>query len=246
MFTPEDEQTFLQLFDGQEIPEDVREMYGRVVRDLHRVSGGGSMGPLACAMIKEMCGYSSLHTGPIQEEGVDWRRIESGTPVSVRRPDGHFSGEIDGRVYRFDSIVGAGTLAIKTPDGAIDEYFASNVSLYLGPAGEEGGDTVSLDDELPEKWEGEPDVKTEPTPDTEPDTEPDDTPPPNAGQPIVPDVMPEVDWKHVTEGTEVWVRDGEDMLEGTFQRPVPGGRVMVKFEGEDERAISVKHVMIPG
>ena len=236
MIIAQDEMTIQRMLGCNEVPVDVYDEYLRRVRYLHRETSGGPIGPGMVVDMLRFLGYEPGVTGSDNPGMVDWRQVERGTRVRVRRAGKWTSKDV---VCRFEGFVDMGTLAVELPGGYVDELNKCDVQvLSKDDLGEDAGfaqddkqQSGSLADGTPdpdarvglqEQDLGPSQELTEDSPELQP---------PIAAWPPVPD------WKKVKELDPVWVRErvGEgkdaeiDVHDAKFVKRIPGGKIKVKM-----------------
>jgi len=263
MILAQDEMTIQRMLGCNEVPVDVHDEYLRRVRYLHRETAGGPMGPGMVVDMLRFLGYEPGVTGSDNPGMVDWRQVERGTRVRIRRAGKWTAKDV---VCRFEGFVDMGTLAVELPGGYVDELNKCDVQVL---SKEDIGENIGFvpDDKqqvgsfidgtpepdarvsLPEPEQPEPSGQEEELTADSPELQP-----PGPAWPPVPD------WKLVKELDPVWVRErvGEgkdaeiDVHDAKFLKRIPGGKIKVKMvvgEGDEleevERVFSQDDVRLP-
>ena len=139
MILPDDEMTIQRMLGVSEIPADVHDEYLDRVRFLHREVSGGPLGPGMVVDMLRHLGYSPGDSGSTQGGVKDWRSVDRGTRVQVRRAGHWTAADME---CRFEGFVDSGTLAVLLPGGRVDEFNKCDVRLL-----EEESDGVIRPDE---------------------------------------------------------------------------------------------------
>lgn len=261
MIVPQDEVTIQRMIGQQVIPEDIRDEYLLRIRFLHRESSGGPMGQ---GMIVDMLRFLGHEPRSITSMSpvLDWREVKLGTKVDVRRA-GRWTQP--GGEGRYAGFVDSGTIAVEMPSGRVDEYYRHDVRIATKTM------PAELSEDSFEHKEGMMDVRTDEDARANPeqpkpaegveqtlDTELGDSVSPATNpvaqddgiedEPII-ETFPEVNWRDVKAGAALWVREIEDgdvsMSDAKYVKLVPGGRVMVNFDGEEKpRAVKMTDVRL--
>ena len=257
---PDDELCIQQMLGIVEIPEDILEEYMIRARMFHRQLSGGAIGPVAIVDMLRALGYGPLPPQATNDEGnADWRLVERDTRVDIRI-DGKW---ISDPGITFQGEVGGGTVAVNNR-GRIDEFNSYDVQIparvlpadvnaesFEGEADkavpdarasliEDDGDEEEWSPELAEDLPGAETVPAESTdelseepvenevekPEFKGDIGKDDEIPSNVEQ--------KIRWGRVKRGTELWLRDGDDMKDCQFHRCVAPDRALVLVDGESE------------
>lgn len=258
MIVPDDEQCIQQMLGIDIIPDDIETEYMIRARMLHRQLAGGPIGPVAIVDLLRSLGYGPPPPPVVNAEGrIDWRRVERGTPVTIRL-QGKWQDQLP---TTFQGEIGGGTLAIMENDRYINEYNAYdvrlstqglpsdvNVSSFRGePTNVNTADArLSLVEEPPHDIVshdnlGEPESEIEvESSDSDGDIGSDDE------VPDIPVPQTEVKWGLIKKGTEVWYRDGEDLHVAKFHRCVKNCQAMIHIEGEGKpRPVSRDQLQLP-
>ena len=256
---PDDELCIQQMLGILEIPEEIEQEYMIRVRMLHRQLSGGPIGPIAIVGMLRHLDIGPPPPQVVNDDGMaDWRRVEVGTRVDVK---------IDGVWQTDDQIafageVGSGTVAVNIR-GRIDEFNAFDVRIP-DPTLPSDVDPESFEGEV-ERYEGDARAKLITTPTVEETneasdtvTETSDTPPEenqveakapkgdiDSDDDVPPNLEQKVNWGQVKKGTEVWLRNGEDMLDVVFQRCVKPDKALVIADGEEELEVERAFLKLP-
>lgn len=126
MIVPEDELTIQRMLGVLDVPADIHDEYLRRVRFLHREVAGGPIGPGMLVDLLRFLGYEPAVSGSKQQNDCDWREIERGTRVQIRR-NGYWT-EV-AMECRFEGFVDSGTLAVLLPGGRVDEFARHDVRI---------------------------------------------------------------------------------------------------------------------
>ena len=265
MILPDDELTIQRMLGVTTIPADIHDEYLRRVRFLHREVAGGPMGAGMIVDMLRFLGHEPRESGSTQSPVTDWRQVNRGERVQVRRA-GHWTAkDVE---CRFDGFVDSGTLAVLLPGGYVDEFNKYDVRLL-----EQDDSGVKQLDTSDTMRDGtvETDAKTkmviaEPVDEQVDatqlgnDTVSPENPPSNIrlnGEGEIEEIIPPApswpipDWKKMKKGDPVWVReviDGEEeMLDGKFVKKIPKNvKVLIAVDGEEiERSFPESNVRQP-
>lgn len=271
MIAPEDELTILRMLGVQDVPADIHDEYLRRVRFLHREVSGGPMGPGMLVDMLRFLGYEPAVSGSQQPNACDWREVERGTRVQIRRAGRWTEAAME---CRFEGFVDSGTLAVLLPSGRVDEFprhdvrIANLVEAGIETAGVTPTDISKLEGTMRD-GRAETDARTQ---QLEQQPEPSDIVSPTIDEPTTerpagelnedgelrtldepaPPAWPVTDWKKLKKGDPVWARemvDGEiEVYEGKFVKKSPKiVKVLVVNESgeEEERAFPEGDVRQP-
>ena len=262
MILAQDEMTIQRMLGCNEVPADVHDEYLKRVRFLHRETSGGPMGPGMIVDMLRFLGFEPAISGSDNPEMVDWRDVERGTRVRVRRAGRWTASDV---VCRFEGFVDMGTLAVELPGGRVDEFNKCDVKLLVINQEIQGLDQQAAQAGTMRDGKAEPDARLS-LQDVSPDDVPSDSVTDSVTDSLSVDQEPEIDaddpelqppsspwppapdWKSLKEFTPVWVRekigDGADaefdLHDGKFVSRLPGGRIKVKLvvgDGEDVEEI---------
>ena len=272
MILAQDEMTIQRMLGCNEIPQDIHDEYLRRIRFLHRETSGGPMGPGMIVDLLRFMGCEPAVSGSDNPAMVDWREVERGTRVKVRRAGRWTANDV---VCRFEGFVDMGTLAVELPTGRVDEFNKCDVRIL---AINENPGIVPDKVEQGSMQDGkvEPDARIELEPEVEP--EPEQSPTDNLS-PVTEPELPELTeyspelygasrsswppapvWKELQPFTAVWVREtiGEgrdaevDIHDAKFVSRIPGGKIKVRMvvgEGDNieeiERVFPQDDVRVP-
>lgn len=262
MILAQDEMTIQRMLGCNEVPADVHDEYLKRVRFLHRETAGGPMGPGMVVDMLRFLGFEPAISGSDNPDMVDWRQVERGTRVKVRRAGRWTASDV---VCRFEGFVDMGTLAVELPGGRVDEFNKCDVKILAINPEIAGLEQESAKSGTMLDGKAEPDARLQLQKEDSSDESEDDTvsaafdpeldsesselsaddpalQPPSSPWPPAPD------WKTLKEFTPVWVREkvGEgadaefDLHDGKFVSRLPGGRIKVKLvvgDGEDVEEI---------
>lgn len=126
MIVPEDELTIQRMLGVLDVPADIHDEYLRRVRFLHREVAGGPMGPGMLVDLLRFLGYEPAVSGSQHQSDCDWRTVDRGTRVQIRR-NGYWT-EV-AMECRFEGFVDSGTLAVLLPGGRVDEFPRHDVRI---------------------------------------------------------------------------------------------------------------------
>jgi len=248
---PDDELCVQQMLGIVDIPEDIEREYMIRARMLHRQLAGGAIGPVAIVDMLRSLDYGPPPPQVVNADGnADWRRIDPGTEVEVR-----ISGEWVRGDCTFAGEIGGGTVAVKVK-GNIDEFNSFDVRI---PSGELPSDvdaeSFSVEADRPvgdarlSLLNDDPSKDIEPLPKNEVEKLPvqgdigsDDEVPPHRPATMV--AGEKIDWRTVKKGSEVWLRDGDDIRDAKFLRNVNPGKAVVVVDGA-EREVDRAFLKLP-
>lgn len=248
-FVPDDEECIQQMLGILDIPIEIEREYMLRVRMLHKNSSGGPIGPIAIVDMLRFLGIGPPAPQIMNADGrADWRRVPVDTPVEISI-DGKWVG---GRNITFQGEVGGGTLAVDNR-GKIDEFNAFEVRIpdpdlppdvdaesFEGEVERDEGDARAelLDLEgMASLSEADASVPIKGATDTKSENEVEKAAPKGdigSDDDVPPNVEQSVNWGRVRKGSEVWLRDGDDMHDAVFHRCVPPDKALVLVDGEDE------------
>lgn len=244
MILPEDEMTIQRMLGKSLIPSDIHDEYMARVRFLHKEVSGGPMGPGMIVDMLRFLGYMPSNGGGQQDGPPDWRSVDRGTLVQVRRAGHWTSPEME---CRFEGFVDSGTLAVLLPGGRVDEF--NKCDVRLKPLGEDisqedlGGtmrdgkpepdDRLSLVDDAPQGVPEDPAEDPRQDPPGEVNEKGElvslDEPTPS---------WPTPSWRTLKKGDPLWVRewvDGEpEVHDAKFVKKIPKNVKVLMVVGDEE------------
>lgn len=257
MILPDDEMTIQRMLGVGVVPSDVHDEYMNRVRFLHREVAGGPMGPGMVVDMLRFLGYEPGKTGSTQTGVLDWRKVDRGTLVQVRRAGHWTAAEME---CRFEGFVDSGTLAVLLPGGRVDEFNKCDVRILevdtegIVPPEEGLGGTMRDGAPDPDARVGLLDDKPadEPSDSLSHEGEPQDSDAKQAdasagklnedGELVEltepSPAWPKPEWKSLKKGDALWVRerlgDETDVHDAKFVKKIPRNvKVLMVVDGEE-------------
>lgn len=114
---PIDRESILRCLGTADVPDDVVEMYGSVLRIYHTMETG-PLGPAIIALMLHQLGYCGKTIRREEDKPTEWRDVERGEKVRVRR-----AGEWAEEPWEFYNYIGAGELELRNTETESKQLF---------------------------------------------------------------------------------------------------------------------------